>query len=89
MFSELQHGRIDSAHLTANARSYFSTQALADFRNSLGPLGEPVSFALKRSGRRGGLVTRVYEVSFADKKLAVVVRSMPEGPIEQYTVNAK
>jgi hypothetical protein len=34
-------------------------------------------------------VTRVYEVSFADKKLAVVVRSMPEGPIEQYTVNAK
>ena len=89
LFSELQRGRIDPAHLTSNARSYFSTQARADFKNSLGPLGKPVAFTLKRSARRGGLITRVFEVSFADKKLSVVVRALPEGLIEQYTVSAK
>jgi CubicO group peptidase (beta-lactamase class C family) len=89
VFSELQRGRIDPVHLTSNARSYFSIQALADFKNSLGPLGDPASFILKRSGRRGGLLTRVYEVSFPNKTLQVVVRALPEGLIEQYTVSVK
>jgi hypothetical protein len=35
------------------------------------------------------LITRVFEASFADKKLSVVVRATPEGLIEQYTVSAK
>ena len=89
LFSELQRGRIDAARLTSNARSYFSTQARADFQTSLGPLGKPTSFTLKRSARRGGLITRVYEVTFAQKKLSVVVRATPEGLIEQYTVSVK
>jgi D-alanyl-D-alanine carboxypeptidase len=88
-FSELQRGRIDPAHLTPNARSYFTTQALADFKNSLGPLGKPAAFTLKHSARRGGLITRAFEVAFADKKLSVIVRAMPDGLIEQYTVSAK
>jgi D-alanyl-D-alanine carboxypeptidase len=89
MFSELQRGRIDPAHLTANARSYFSAVALADFKSSLGPLGDPVEFTLKRSARRGGLITRVYDISFSNRKLSAVVRAMPDGRIEQYTVSAK
>jgi CubicO group peptidase (beta-lactamase class C family) len=89
LFSELQRGRIDQARLTPNARSYFSKPAVTDFATSLGPLGRPTSFTLKRAGRRGGLITRVYEVSFPGKKLNVVVRSTPEGLVEQYTVNAE
>jgi CubicO group peptidase (beta-lactamase class C family) len=88
-FSELQSGRIDPARLTSNGRSYFSAQAIADFRSSLGALGKPVDFSLKQSGLRGGLVTRVYEVTFSHKKLDVVVRATPAGLIEQYTVSAK
>lgn len=89
LFSELQHGRIDSARLTSNARSYFSKQALGDFQSSLAPLGSPASFMLKRSGLRGGLTTRVFEAVFAQKKLQVVVRATPDGLIEQYTVSAE
>jgi D-alanyl-D-alanine carboxypeptidase len=88
-FSELQRGRTDPARLTSNGRSYFSAQAIADFHTSLGALGKPVDFSLKRSGLRGGFVTRVYEVTFSHKKLDVVVRATPEGLIEQYTVSAK
>jgi len=88
-FAELQSGRMDPARLTSNGRSYFSAQAIADFHASLGPLGKPVDFALQRSGLRGGLVTRVYQVTFAHKKLDVVVRATAEGLIEQFTVSAK
>jgi D-alanyl-D-alanine carboxypeptidase len=89
IFSELQNGYIASARFTSNARSYFTAQALVDFRDSLGPLGKPQHFALTRSYARGGLTTRVYDVTFAEKKLRAVVRSEPGGQVEQFTVNAQ
>ena len=89
IFSELQSGRIDAARLTSNGRSYFSAQALQDFHASLSPLGAPAGFQLQRSGLRGGFITRVYDVTFAQKTLTVVMRSTAEGLIEQYTVSAK
>jgi CubicO group peptidase (beta-lactamase class C family) len=85
----LQQGRIDASRLTANARSYFTEQALADFKTGLAPLGKPTKFELNSSGRRGGFVTRNYEATFATKTLRIVERSEPDGRIEQYTVNAK
>ena len=89
MFGELQQGRLDPALLTANARSYFTARALADFHASLAPLGKPAKFALLRASRRGGLMTRVYEITYGDRTLLAVVRSTPDGLIEQYTVSAK
>jgi D-alanyl-D-alanine carboxypeptidase len=88
VFADLQQGKIDSSRLTPNGQSYFTAQALADFRSSLGPLGKPTGFELKRTRHRGGLITRGYEVTFAHKKLNVVERAQPDGLIEQYTVNA-
>ena len=89
VFATLQHGHIDPALLTANARSYFTAQALADFGSSLGPLGKPTEFTLEGSGTRGGFVTRVYDVAAGGKKLGVVIRAQPDGLIEQYTVSAR
>jgi D-alanyl-D-alanine carboxypeptidase len=89
VFATLQQGHIDPALLTANGRSYFTPQALADYGSSLGPLGKPSEFTLARSGLRGGFVTRVYDVSAGGKKLQVVVRAQPDGLIEQYLVSAK
>ena len=89
IFADLQAGRIDRARLTANAASYFTKQALADFHAGLGPLGKPAAFELKHTGRRGGFVTRNFEVTFPGKKLRVVVRAQDDGIIEQYTVNAE
>ena len=89
MFEQLQQGRVDVRQLTANARSYFTDQALADFHASLGPLGEPESFALKSTGQRGGFAVRDYEVAFAHRILDVIVRSTADGMVEQFTVSAK
>jgi D-alanyl-D-alanine carboxypeptidase len=89
MFVELQQGHVDVARLTSNAKTYFTAQALADFRSSLSPLGKPTDFALTNTDHRGGLTTRVYEISFTQKKLALVTRVTPDGRFEQYTINAK
>jgi D-alanyl-D-alanine carboxypeptidase len=89
VFTALQHGTLDSKLLTANARSYFTPQAREDYQRSLGPLGDPSAFELKRSSLRGGLATRVYEVTCSGRKLQVVIRATPGGLLEQYTVSAK
>lgn len=89
VFVSLQHGTLDPKLLTENARDYFSAQAQEDFHKSLGVLGDPTEFKLKRSQVRGGLVTRAYEVTCSGRKLGVVVRATGEGRIEQYTVSAE
>lgn len=89
MFKGLQAGTVDPQVLTANARAYFSKQALADFQASLGPLKEPTGFNLRRTGKRGGLVNHVFDVSFPGRELEVVARQTPDGRFEQYTVTAK
>jgi D-alanyl-D-alanine carboxypeptidase len=89
MFAGLQQGQIDATLLTANARSYFTQVALVDFHASLGSLGPPSAFTLMRSGRRGGLITRVYDVTCGHRELLVVERSEPGGLVEQYTVSAR
>ena len=89
IFADLQHGHIDASRLTDNAKSYFTAQALADFRTGLAPLGKPTKFELKKTSHRGGFITRRYDVTFPRKTLQAVIRSEPEGMIEQFTVSAK
>lgn len=89
MFASLQQGRIDATLLSANARSYFTPRALADFGASLGPLGPPAAFELLRTGRRGGFITRTYHVTCGHRELLVIERSEPGGLVEQLTVSAR
>jgi D-alanyl-D-alanine carboxypeptidase len=89
MFAGLQQGHIDAALVTANARSYFTEAALADFKASLGALGSPSAFTLVRTGRRGGFITRAYDVTCGSRELLVIERSEPGGLVEQYTVSAR
>lgn len=89
VFVSLQHGTLDPNLLTENARFYFSAQARQDFQTSLGALGDPSEFELKRTGLRGGFVTRAYDVTCSGRKLDVIVRATADGLIEQYTVSAE
>jgi len=82
----LQHGKIDRALFTANANSYFTDQAVADFAASLGPLGAPQEVRQTQSNDRGGMTFRLLEVKFPSKTLSVWERDMPDGKIEQYQV---
>jgi D-alanyl-D-alanine carboxypeptidase len=88
IFTGLQRGQLDRSLFTANANSYFTAQALADFAASLGPLGVPQSFTQASQGLRGGMSFRRYTVTFPKKQLSVWVYEMPDGKIEEYQVMA-
>jgi len=86
IFRDLQRGRIDRSLLTDDANAYFSEQALEDFASGLGPLGEPRSFEQVAERERGGMMERIYRVTFPDRTLRVWTYEMPDGTLEQYQV---
>ena len=89
IFDGLRQGRLDRSLLTANANYYFSEQAIADFRASLGPLGVPTEFKLTRTWLRGGMTGRSYDSIYADRTLRVWTYEMPDGKLEQFQVAVK
>ena len=84
IFDGLQHGTVDRSQLTADASAYFSAQALSDFQSTLSPLGAPTSFVQVGQHERGGMLERIYRVSFPDRTLRVWTYEMPDGKLEQY-----
>ena len=88
VFEGLRAGRIDRAAFTANGNYYFTPQAVADYRASLAPLGEPKSFTRNSSSLRGGFTAESYTLDYGTKKLTIVLRAEPgpKGRIEQFTV---
>ena len=88
IFTGLQHGRIDRGLFTANASSYFDATALDDYQRSLGALGEPKSFKIRATRKRGGMLMRAYDVIFAKMELDIVTYALPDGKLEQYMVSS-
>jgi len=86
IFEGLQRGTLDRSLFTSNANAFFDEQALRDYGNSLGPLGEPEQFVEVNQTLRGGMKMRAYSVKFAKKTLQVVTYEMPDGKLEQYQV---
>jgi len=88
VFECLRAGKIDRAAFTANGNYYFTAQALADYRASLAPLGEPKSFVRDSSSLRGGFTAERYTLDYGNRKLTIVLRAEPgpNGRIEQFTV---
>lgn len=82
----LQQGKIDRRILSPNLDAYFSQQALEDFQSSLGPLGQPTAFYLKRTENRGGMVFRVFSISYPDRELELTTYTYPNGLLEQYLI---
>jgi CubicO group peptidase (beta-lactamase class C family) len=89
IFDGLQQGRLDRSLFTSNANFYFSAQAIADFKASLGPLGAPTEFKLTRVWLRGGMTGRSYDAQYADRTLRVWTYEMPDGKLEQLQVAVK
>lgn len=89
IYDGLRAGRIDRALFTEDANYYFTEEVLRDHRDSLGPLGDPQSFAAAGPARlRGGFVNRNYRLGFAGRQLIIVTYAEPgpHGRIEQYLV---
>ncbi len=90
VYDQLRGGRLDRSLLTDNANYYFTEQAIADFRSSLAPLGEPTAF--EPSGNpvlRGGFVIQHYTIEYAGRTLDLSTFYEPgaNGRIEQFLVS--
>jgi D-alanyl-D-alanine carboxypeptidase len=82
----LQGGKIDRALFTRNANYYFTDAALADFKDSLAPLGKLKSVARTFDGLRGGMKARGYRAAFETKSVSLSIYVTTDGLYEQFLV---
>jgi D-alanyl-D-alanine carboxypeptidase len=87
IYRDLQNGHIDRGLLAPNLNDYFSEQTVGDFRDSLGPLGEPLTFKQEHEELRGGMTFRVFRVVYPGKRLNVSTYTYPDGKLEQFLVD--
>jgi CubicO group peptidase (beta-lactamase class C family) len=86
VFDALREGKIDRSLFTENANSYFTEQALRDYRDSLAPLGKVESFTQSSQGLRGGMTYRNIDVKCGTRPVSVSIYEMPDGRFEQFLV---
>ena len=86
IFHDLQQGRIDRNLLAPNLNDYFTAEAVADFRESLAPLGEPLIFRQTSDDLRGGMTFRGFEIVYPGKRLRLTTYTYPNGKLEQYLI---
>ena len=84
----MQSGKLDRSLFTPDTNSYFSTQTLADYTQSLQPLGPIQSVVQTAEELRGGMTYRLYQVKFAGKTVTLNTYTQPDGKIEQFLVDA-
>jgi CubicO group peptidase (beta-lactamase class C family) len=86
IYRDLQKGHIDRSLLAPNLNDYFSAQTVADFRDSLGPLGEPLTFRQVHESLRGGMTFRAFSIMYPTRRLILTTYTYPDGKLEQYLV---
>jgi CubicO group peptidase (beta-lactamase class C family) len=86
IYRGLQKGEIDRTLLAPNLSDYFSAEAVADFKNSLGPLGEPINFRQTGEMLRGGMTFRAFRIVYPTRRLSLSTYTYPDGKLEQFLV---
>jgi len=87
LYRGLQKGEIDRSLLAPNLNDYFDAQTVADFKSSLGPLGEPLTFRQVGSDSlRGGMTFRAFRIVYPARRLSLTTYTYPDGKLEQYLV---
>ena len=87
IYRGLQKGQIDRSLLAPNLNDYFDAQTVADFRDSLGPLGEPLTFHMLRESLRGGMTFRGFRIQYPTRRLVLTTYTYPDGKLEQFLVS--
>ncbi len=86
IYRDLQKGQVDRAQMAPNLVAYFDAQTLADYRDSLGPLGEPLTFRKTRESLRGGMTFREFSIVYPTRRLLLTTYTYPDGKLEQFLV---
>ena len=88
IYRGLQKGEIDRSLLAPNLNDYFDAQTVADFKDSLGPLGEPLAFTqMGKDSLRGGMTFRAFRIVYPTRRLSLSTYTYPDGKLEQYLVD--
>jgi len=87
IYRGLQNGEIDRSLLAPNLSDYFDAQCIADFKSSLGPLGEPLTFRQVGESLRGGMTFRAFRIVYPTRRLSLTTYTYPDGKLEQYLVD--
>jgi D-alanyl-D-alanine carboxypeptidase len=87
IYRGLQKGEIDRSLLAPNLNDYFSEQVVADFRDSLALLGEPLTFKQAAEELRGGMTFRAFRIVYPGRRLTLTTYTYPDGKLEQYLVS--
>ncbi len=86
MYRGLQKGELDRSKLAPNLDVYFDSQVVGDFKNSLGPLGEALTFRQTESSLRGGMTFRAFRIVYPTRTLSLTTYTYPDGKFEQFLV---
>jgi D-alanyl-D-alanine carboxypeptidase len=86
IYRGLQQGQLDRSQLAPNLSDYFTQEAVEDYRASLAPLGEPLSFEQVREGLRGGMTFREFRIVYPGRRLTLTTYTYPDGKLEQYLI---
>jgi CubicO group peptidase (beta-lactamase class C family) len=84
---DLADKKLDRSKLTANLGSYFTDQAIAEFADTLKPLGTLDSVEQTATSRRGGMIFRRYKASYGDKAMSLSVFETTDGKLEQFLLD--
>ncbi|HEX6215502.1 MAG TPA: serine hydrolase domain-containing protein [Vicinamibacterales bacterium] len=87
IYAGLMKGAIDRSLFTASANAFFTADVLADYANSLGPLGAPTEFTATGEGLRGGMVLRGYRLRAGGMLLSISMMVLPDGKMDQFIVS--
>jgi CubicO group peptidase (beta-lactamase class C family) len=87
MLAELADKKLDRSRLTANLSAYFTDEAIAEYADTLRPLGALDALVQVTSGKRGGMIFRRYKASYGDKAMELSVYETVDGKLEQFLLS--
>lgn len=86
-FRALQSGEVNRSLFTDNFNVYLTEAALADHKQYMGALGDPVTFSLQSTSRRGGMDIRSYRLRAGDANLGLSVFVAKDGRFDQFLIS--
>lgn len=87
VLTQLADKKLDKGLLTANLASYFTDDAIAEFADTLRPLGALDSVEQQSSGKRGGMTFRRYRAKYGDKAMSISAYETGDGKLEQFLLS--
>jgi CubicO group peptidase (beta-lactamase class C family) len=88
LVAQVRAGRLDRSKFTPEASAFFTSQTLADYRDSLARLGPPKRFVTVFEDRFADTNVSVFELTWPDRRLLGKVKVRDNGAITEFSMIA-